>query len=49
MIMNKKAQLGVIEFKFFMFGLIGGLIVGLVLIVLMNGGTIPFKLPMINC
>ena len=47
--MNKKAQLGVIEFKFFLFGLIAGIIIGLVLIALMNGGTIPFKLPIVNC
>lgn len=47
--MNKKAQLGIIEFKFFMFGLVAGLIIALVLVALMNGGVIPFKLPLINC
>jgi len=49
MIFNKKGQLGIIEFKFFMFGLIAGLIVGLVLVALMNNGTIGFQLPMVTC
>ena len=49
MLMNKKAQLGPIEAKFFLFGLITGLIIIFVVIALMNSGVIPFKLPMVNC
>ncbi len=43
--MNKKAQLGIIEFKYFIFGLVIGLIVGGVAVYLMANGTIPIKLP----
>ena len=43
--MNKKAQLGIIEFKYFIIGLIIGLIVGGLVVYLMANGTIPFKLP----
>lgn len=49
MIFNKRGQLGIIEFKFFMFGLIAGLIAALVLVALMNNGTIGFQLPMVTC
>jgi hypothetical protein len=45
MVFNKKAQLGMIEFKFYLFGLIGGIVVGLVLIFLGTAGTIPFTIP----
>ena len=45
----KKAQLGLIELQFFFYGLIAGLVVMAVLVVLMNNGTIPFKLPLLNC
>ncbi len=43
--MNKKGQLGPIEFKFFIIGLIIGLIVALVLVYLGTKGIIPFKIP----
>ena len=46
---NKKAQLGIIEFKFFMMGLVIGLIVTLVLVALMNNGIIGFSLPGVTC
>ncbi len=45
--MNKRGQLGWIEFKFFLFGLLGGIIVGLVLVYLGNMGVIPFKIPVV--
>jgi hypothetical protein len=45
----KKAQLGLIELQFFFYGLLAGLVVMAVLVVLMNNGTIPFKLPLLNC
>jgi len=41
---NKKAQLGIIEAKFFLIGLVIGLILAVVLIVLANKGILPFKL-----
>jgi hypothetical protein len=45
LINDKKAQLGAIEFKFFLYGLIVGLIGGIVLVFLGTKGTIPFKIP----
>ena len=39
--MNKKSQLGIIEFKYMMIGLILGVIIGAVLIYLVAKGTIP--------
>jgi hypothetical protein len=45
MIFNKKGQLGPIEFKFFLYGLITGIIVGLVLVYLGSAGIIPFTIP----
>lgn len=45
MVFNKKGQLGMIEFKYFMFGLIGGIIAGLVLVYLGTAGIIPFQIP----
>ncbi len=44
MLKSKKAQLGIIEFKFLMIGLIIGLIAAVVLIILANRGILPFKL-----
>lgn len=42
---NKKAQLGMIEFKFLMIGLILGIILTLALIYMANNGIIiPFKI-----
>jgi len=45
--MNKRGQLGVIEFKFFMYGLIIGIIIAFVLVLLGNKGVIPFKIPLV--
>ena len=45
----KKGQLGLIELQFFFYGLMAGLVVMAVLVVLMNQGIIPFKLPVLNC
>jgi small basic protein len=39
-----KAQLGIIEMKYFIIGLILGVIVGIVLIYLGNHGTIPLNM-----
>ncbi|MBT4604225.1 hypothetical protein HOC01_01165 [archaeon] len=44
---NKKAQLGMIEFKFFMYGMVLGLIVALVLVLLGSKGIIPFEIPLV--
>ena len=43
--MNKKAQLGWIEMKFFLMGLLVGLIAGLVLVFLGAKEILPFKIP----
>ncbi|MDO8655915.1 MAG: hypothetical protein Q7K45_01640 [Nanoarchaeota archaeon] len=45
--MNKRGQLGIIEFKYFMVGLIIGIVVGLVLVLLGSKGVIPFKIPLV--
>ena len=47
MVFNKKGQLGVIEFKFFMFGFAIGLVGGLVLVLLGSKGIIPFEIPLV--
>ena len=44
---NKKAQLGWIETKFFLTGLIVGIVVALVVVYLGTKGIIPFKIPLI--
>lgn len=41
---NKKAQLGMIEFKFAMIGVIMGIIITIVVIYLANNGTLPFNM-----
>ena len=41
---SKKAQLGMIEMKFFFFGLLGGIILGIAVVYLANKGILPFKL-----
>jgi len=45
--MNKKAQLGWIETKFFLVGLIIGIIITLVLVYLGAKGILPFKIPLV--
>ena len=47
MVMDKKAQLGIIEFKFFMFGLMFGVVLGLVLVYLGTASVIPFQMPLV--
>ena len=44
---NKKGQLAMIEFHFFLGGLVVGIILGLVLIWLGTAGIIPFKVPLV--
>ena len=41
---DKKAQLGVIEAKYMLYGLILGIIVTIVILMLANKGILPFKL-----
>ena len=45
--MQKRAQLGIIEFKFFMIGLGIGLVLGLILVYLGSSGVLPFKIPLV--
>jgi len=42
--MDKKAQLGIIEIKFLLIGLVLGIIAAVILIMLANKGVLPFKL-----
>lgn len=44
LIKNKKAQLGIIEMKFFIYGLLAGIILTLLLVYLANKGILPFNL-----
>ena len=41
---SKKAQLGIIEAKFLLIGLVIGIILAVVIILLANRGVLPFKL-----
>jgi hypothetical protein len=41
---DKKAQLGIIEFKFLLIGLVIGILLAFVLIYLANKGILPFKI-----
>lgn len=43
--MEKRGQLGIIEFKYFMGGLMVGIIAGLVLVYLGTAKIIPFAIP----
>lgn len=43
--MQKRGQLGIIEFKYWFIGLIIGIVVGLVLVYLGAKGILPFKIP----
>lgn len=42
---SKKCQLGIIEAKFLVMGLIIGIILGIVLVYLGTAGILPFKIP----
>lgn len=44
-IASKKAQLGIIEAKFLIIGLVIGIILGIVLVYLGTAGILPFKIP----
>ncbi len=44
-IMNKKGQLGAIEFKYFLVGLLIGVVLTLILVLLGSKGILPFKIP----
>lgn len=46
-IMQKKGQLGIIEFKYFMIGLLIGLVIALVLVWLGTADVLPFKVPLV--
>jgi len=45
--MQKRGQLGIIEFKYFIVGLIVGIVLGLVLVYLGTKGILPFKVPLV--
>ncbi|MBT4935563.1 hypothetical protein HOL21_02820 [Candidatus Woesearchaeota archaeon] len=45
--MNKRGQLGIIEFKYFIIGLLIGLVLGLGLVYLGSAGILPFKIPLV--
>jgi len=45
--MNKKAQLQGIEFKFFLVGLLIGIVLAAVVLYLSMIGKIPFKIPLV--
>lgn len=47
LIMDKRAQLGIIEFKFFFYGLLFGIAVALVLVLLGAKGVLPFQIPLV--
>jgi len=43
--MQKRGQLGIIELKYFIVGLLIGIIIAFVLVFLGTKGIIPFKIP----
>lgn len=45
--MEKRGQLGVIEFKYFMYGLLLGIVGGFALVFLGTRKIIPFKIPIV--
>jgi hypothetical protein len=45
--MKKRGQLGIIEFKFAIVGVVIGIILALVLVFLGSKGIIPFKIPLV--
>lgn len=44
---NKKAQLGMIEFQYFLIGFLMGLVLSLVLVYLGTAGILPFSIPLV--
>ncbi|MEK6901899.1 MAG: hypothetical protein AABX37_06140 [Nanoarchaeota archaeon] len=45
--MQKRGQLGLIEFKYFMMGMIIGVVAGLVLVLLGTKQILPFTIPLV--
>ncbi len=45
--MEKRGQLGIIEFKYFLVGLLIGIVLGLVLVYLGTAKVIPFTIPVV--
>ncbi|MEK6899635.1 MAG: hypothetical protein AABX05_00785 [Nanoarchaeota archaeon] len=45
--MQKRGQLGIIEFKYFMMGLLIGMVIGLALVYLGTAAVLPFKVPLV--
>jgi len=45
--MQKRGQLGIIEFKFFIIGLFIGILAGLILVYLGTANVLPFKIPLV--
>ncbi len=45
--MDKRGQLGIIEFKYFLGGLVVGIIIALVLVLLGQKEIIPFQVPLV--
>lgn len=45
--MDKRGQLGVIEFKFFFYGIIFGIVLALVLVFLGTAKVLPFQIPLV--
>ncbi|MEK6853537.1 MAG: hypothetical protein AABX64_02530 [Nanoarchaeota archaeon] len=45
--MEKKGQLGIIEFKYFIMGMFIGLLLGLLLVFLGTVAVLPFKIPLV--
>jgi len=45
--LSKRGQLGIIEFKFLMMGILIGIIIALVLVYLGTAEILPFKIPLV--
>jgi len=45
--MEKRGQLGIIEFKYFITGLVIGIMVAFILVLLGTKGVLPFTIPLV--
>jgi len=45
--MEKSGQLGIIEFKYFFYGLLFGMVIAFILVLLGTLGVLPFKIPFV--
>lgn len=45
--MEKRGQLGIIEFKYFMMGVLIGIFIGLILVYLGTAKVLPFTIPLV--